>query len=153
MKKIILSILCIISINLNAKVVALPENSQSTPADENRPVKMINGEKWFVMMSPSSTDDNIQKYVRSDGISCNSKSNIIIQINTDITNVSDLSDKFNIKFVRYMNTGDINSPIKEALFSNKSDEDSVNIINAIDNDSDIKIEKVFPDYIFNMQTQ
>jgi hypothetical protein len=150
MKKIILSILCVISINLNAKVVASPENSQT---DDGRAVKMINGEKWFVMMSPNSTDDDVQEYVRSDGISCNSKSNIIIKLDTGITNVSDLADKFNIKFVRYMNTGDINSPIKEALFSNEGNEDSSNIINAISNDSDIKIKKVFPDYIFNMQVQ
>jgi hypothetical protein len=74
------------------------------------------------------------------------------QLSQNQDNLKDIESVYNIKFLRYMKSGDIHLDIKDALFENTSNTDTANIVNNLSNDNIIKVESIMPDLIFNMKT-
>jgi hypothetical protein len=152
MKKIIL-IVWIISmgiVGLNAKDKKMLNNEETTFVTNMKVLNINNTkEKWRIDNKKSS---DIQIYTNSNGVKFKSNSKIIITINTKTTKIEDIEHIYDIKFLRYMKSGDINSDIKDALFENTSNMDTANIVNNLSNDNILKIESIMPDLIFNMKT-
>jgi hypothetical protein len=152
MKKLIL-IMCLICVG----VVSLNANNKkdlnTTDIKIVPNIMVLNTisakQNWKILVKDENS--TVQEYINDNGEKFRSNSKIIIKIDTMNVDTTDIENKYNLEFVRYMYI-DGNSSIKKALFKNSTTEDTANIINNISSDESIEIKSIMPDIIFNMIT-
>jgi len=152
MKKLIL-IMCLICVG----VVSLNANNKkdlnTTDIKIVPNIMVLNTisakQNWKILVKDENS--TVQEYINDNGEKFRSNSKIIIKIDTMNVDTTDIENKYNLEFVRYMYI-DGNSSIKKALFKNNTTEDTANIINNISSDESIEIKSIMPDIIFNMIT-